>query len=661
MRDQHCDRLFNFGMRMIQEGCLPVIKSSLDNVEEGVSPEIHSQFLYKVLQEKFPLEAFFKEMSKAKKTKQSILPWVHCSLSQKVPCSLSLEVISPHRINAFKFLFELVSQWLVPGKQLNVALVYGVDFYFPSIKNQLYTFCKIIVDSDIREDLTIIQNNIPFLKTEIKLGLQSSYYARRILESKGLSQEEKTARLQEYIALLTKRFPGAFDLDLISEMQHYMVIWKDKFKEVRQVRHLVRIICLHYMYRKWIREAIQAFRGKRYLSLKINRVWLKSADKRRKVLSITVGVNLFKEKEVFQKRHLLAAIHACLPDATYVEDSFFSNYTGNEGICTLYLEVEKNHGEFTEQELVLLRRELPGDLKDRIEYPIHPVFMPRNDEEIMRNILALSHQVKFVRDIPQVVISFEEQTGEHLFFTLILVRVLKAKDKPLQEVLSNSASQIHFIHERSKNIGLIRKKYVKEAQVFRLRLSKEKYLRKDHSIDLLMARQYILGEIVRIIGDVRDFNGGMIDKQSELLEELRELLGSELKYRDLLLDKFFCSLLPIGIKATINPQVIKKLFLMLVESIEMTLLNSRGYHFTGMQDPDYVYVMIKEERHCIKEHYLGILAKQGISTAHIISSHILEQGISYSGYIYPCNDEASQKQFLQVFHQLLQEAYTPVN
>ena len=295
---------------MIQEGCLPVIKSCLDNVEEDLDPAIHGQFIYGILKNKFPLETFLEEAKGGKKSPQPILPWVNRYLSEKIPGVFSLDVIFPHRSNAFKFLFELLSQWVVPGKQLNVALVYAVDFYFPSMNNQLYTFCKIVIDIDSREDLTIIQNNLPFLEKEIKLGVQSSFYARRILESKGLSSEEKTARLQEYIARLTKRFPKFFDLDLISEMQHYLVIWKDEFKEARQIRHLVRVISLHYLFRKWIREAVMAFKGKRHLSLKINRAYLKGPEPK-KVLSIVVGVNLLKEKEVFQKRHLLAAIQAC--------------------------------------------------------------------------------------------------------------------------------------------------------------------------------------------------------------------------------------------------------------------------------------------------------------------------------------------------------------
>ena len=58
-----------------------------------------------------------------------------------------------------------------------------------------------------------------------------------------------------------------------------------------------------------------------------------------------------------------------------------------------------------------------------------PVFMPRNEEEIMRNIVSLSDQIKYLRDIPQVFITFDEQTTANLFFTIIMVRLLKGEEK----------------------------------------------------------------------------------------------------------------------------------------------------------------------------------------------------------------------------------------
>ena len=119
---------------------------------------------------------------------------------------------------------------------------------------------------------------------------------------------------------------------------------------------------------------------------------------------------------MFDKTHLLKAIQNYIPSAQAVENSFFANRRGSEHICTLYLELEKINGdEFTGNEIRMLRQELPNDLKDRIEHLMHPVFMTRNEEEIIRNILSLSNQIKFLRDIPQVFISFDEQTHADFF------------------------------------------------------------------------------------------------------------------------------------------------------------------------------------------------------------------------------------------------------
>ncbi len=639
---------------MIEETYLPLIKTCFVSNNDNSNSSIHSKLIYTLLKKTLPTHLFISEDNLLKNTEnqkksfQSILPFLSYKIDSKIPGSLSLYVIHKYRSNAFKFFFELVSRWLVPGKRLNVVLVYAVDFYFPALSEDLYTLCEIIIDVDNARDLVAIQNHLPILETEVKLGLESSYYARRILESKGLSTEEKTALIHEYIANLIQKFPKHFDLDLLSEMQHFMVICRDDFKSFRHSRHLMRIISIQYLFRKWLREAVMVFPGKRHLSLKISRANLADRKGTKKVLFIIVGVNLFKEKEVFQKKHLLKAIQNYLPSAVYVENSFYSNYTGNEGICILYMEIEKKTGEeFSEQEITLLRLELPNDLKDRIELPMHPIFMPRNEEEIMRNILALSHQIKFVRDIPQITISFDEQTGEHLFFTVILVRVLKSTAKPIQELFMSSDTKISYIHDRSKNIGLIRKKHIKEANVFHLKLSKENFLRKDHSIDLFKARQFIISEIVRLVGEIRDFNGGMIAKQTELLCAVRESLGNEFKYSELLLENFFCSLLPIGAKAVIRSKVLKKLFTMLVEALDTTLLDNCGYLFNTAQDSEHVYIMIKEERSFLKEKINPLFVKMGISPSHIVQSHVIEQGISYLGVIYYCTDVSRQENFLQ--------------
>ena len=58
--------------------------------------------------------------------------------------------------------------------------------------------------------------------------------------------------------------------------------------------------------------------------------------------------------------------------------------------------------------------------------------MPRNEEEVMRNIITLSNQLRLSRDLPQVIINFEEQSSKQLSFTVIWLRVLKPADLPIK-------------------------------------------------------------------------------------------------------------------------------------------------------------------------------------------------------------------------------------
>ena len=87
------------------------------------------------------------------------------------------------------------------------------------------------------------------------------------------------------------------------------------------------------------------------------------------------------------------------------------------------------------------------------------------------------------------------------------------------------------------------KKHRKEASVHRVKVPKEQFLRRDHSIDLYKARQTVVSEISRVVGEIRDYNGGMISKQNELLCSVKRLLGDMKNSDELLLENFFYSYL----------------------------------------------------------------------------------------------------------------------
>lgn len=645
---------------MFQEGYIPKVATAFDCAEENVNNPFYCQTIYNVLKKILPRDIFlYPEADEDFRADQrerfhALLPLVNYTLSDKVPANLSFYVVYKYRSKAFKFFFEMISHWLLPGKRLNVVMVYAADFKFPEIGEDLYTLCEVVLHVESKEDLEEIKRNLPVMEIEARLGVESNYYARRILEIRGIGVDEKMAMVQELVATLVHKRPHFFDGDILSEMQHLLVICREDFKEERTSRHLTRIIAIHYFFRKRVREAVKQAPEKRHLYLKIFRGQVRTLEGPKHILGFIVAVNFLKEKEVFEKRHLLKAIQNYIPGAQAIENSFFESRRGLESVCTLYIEIEKSSGEeFTEEEIRALRRALPLDLKGRIEHLMHPVFMPRNEEEIMRNILSLGNQIRFLRDIPQVIVSFDEQTHTGLFFTVILTRVTKPGAASIEELFRNASSPYYYSHDRTKIVGNLRKIYLKEATVFRIKLPKEPFLRRDNSIDLYKARQRVIEELSNVLGDVRDFNGGMISKQNELLSQLRHLLGDSAQYNELLLENFFYSLTPVAVRTLMEPHALKNLFQMLLEAVECGLALGEGYSIKMRHDPEFVYIMIKARNRAVREELSRIFSMLQVTSPDLARSYVKVFDSSYVGYIYRCDEPLTQRQFIQTIHNII--------
>lgn len=577
----------------------------------------------------------------------SLIPLITSKHSAEYPSNISFFVMYKYRPDAFKFFFEMISRWLIPGKRLNVLLFYAVDFIFPDLSGDVYTICEVSIHPSSNEELDEIQRNLPIIESELSMGVLSAYHARRILEIKGLSNDEKTAMIQEYIAFMIARRPREFSNDLFTDMQHVLVMCRDDFKSARTVRHLSRIICIQYLLRGFLRDALKSASEKRHLFLKIFKAKVrKSAEPPKYVLGMIVAVNFLREKEIFDETHLIKAISNYIPSARAVENSFFFNRRGNEPICTLYLEIVKADGtNFTGEEMQLLRRELPADLEGRIEHLVHPVFMPRNEEEIMRNILTLGQQIKYLRDVPQLLITFDEQTHHMLHFTVAIVRVARPESLPIQEMFKKADTFLEYTNDRCKTIGYIRRKYRKEATVFRAKVPKEAFLRRDHSVDLYKARQAVVSEISNVIGEVRDYNGGMISKQNELLNRVRELLKDHRKYNDFILENFFFSLNPVIMRTVLEPEALQKLFMMLLEAISDGVSHEERYSMKIRAEPNFVFVMVASEDRKIDDKLARDLSSMKLPSTAMASSAVTLKDTLYLGYIYRCDDPQKQRQF----------------
>src|SRR3989344_1881783 len=523
-----------------------------------------------------------------------MLPLITWSELNKAPCALSVLLLCKYRLNACNFFYDMVSRWLLPQKRVNVELFFASDVRLPHLSDDLLSVAEVVVHLKSAHDVEEVRRNLHAVETEIRLGVVSNYHARRILEFKGLSTDGKTAMIQEKIGSLIQSHSKDFDQGIFSQMQHFLVTCREDFKTMRDYHHISRIISNLYSIRKVLKQNVAVFPTKRHVSLKFFKTMLTPpAQKEKPVLGILAGLNFLQEHEVFETGHLLTAVQRHVPGVRLVEGSLFVDRS-EKTLQTIYLEIEKNDRvDFSLDEVNTLRKEMPDQIKEHIEQLTHPIFMPRNEEEVLRNIMSLSRQLRFVHDIPQVIISFDEQKGSELCFTVLLLRVHAEESQSVQDLFAPKKTALKFTVDRVRKVGLMRRKYAKEASVFRTVIPGSRFLRSEHSVDLYKAREYILSELTKVVGEVRDYNGGMIYKQNESLSALKASLGRIGEQNDLLLEKFFHALMPMEMRSVLETDPLKQLFLLLTQAMKADFRHKRkNGDWLFKQDPKRLFAIL---------------------------------------------------------------------
>jgi hypothetical protein len=278
--------------------------------------------------------------------------------------------------------------------------------------------------------------------------------------------------------------------------------------------------------------------------------------------------------------------------------------------------VRKNLPELLEK----LQRNLPYPLARQTDNIVHPIFMPRNEEE----------EIKYVRDIPQVSIHYDKQTDIGLSFTVIISRLLKKPSRPLHELIKNSSIKMNI--EQVRVMGYLKQKHPKESAIIRVTLDKEPFFRADQSVDLLRARQKIVSELNLCLGDFRDFNGGMILKQDESLNLLRqefELLPRDLEF---ILQNYFYSLRPAIMQTVYESQLLKKHFDLLSKAVKTDFTNKRYQMYTDRSDKFFICFIAAPDA-SFKERVLSATAKLKLNSRELTSCCLEFGSVSLLGFI----------------------------
>jgi len=580
-----------------------------------------------------------------------MLPLICWSDLNKAPCALSVLLLCKYRLNACNFFYDMVSRWLLPQKRVNVELFFASDVRLPNLSEDLLSVAEVVVHLKSAQDVEEARRNLHAVETEIRLGVVSNYHARRILEFKGLSTDGKTAMIQEKIGSLIQSHSKDYDQGIFSQMQHFLVTCREDFKISRDYHHISRVISNLYSVRKLLKQNIQVFPTKRHINLKFLKTRLTPpAQKEKPVLGIVAGLNFLREHELFETGHLLKAIQQDIPDVRLVDGSAFVD-KAETTLHTIYLEIEKSDGsDFDLDEVNLLRTALPEKIKGHIEQLTHPIFMPRNEEEVLRNIMSLSRQLRFVNDIPQVIISFDEQKGSELCFTVILLRIKGESDPNVQELFAAKKTDMKYIPDRVRHVGQIRRKS-KEATVFRTLVPGHPFLRPDHTVDFYKAREYVIKEISRIIGEVRDYNGGMIYKQSESLNALKGSLGRIADQHNILLEKFFYSLAPMEMRSILENDPLKHFFLLLLQAMKTDQRRKEG-DWLFKQDAKRVFAVIPLMDGHQKKKLAQTIASLAIPAHKMVSFSLEMHESSYAGYLFLTEEIEEQNKFLKALGSL---------
>jgi hypothetical protein len=580
-----------------------------------------------------------------------------------------------------RYVSETFSHWLVPSKRLDSAGTLSIDFKFKRQSDKRYYFHQEFFRFSHASDLSAALSNIPHLIEQVRLNILAVYHARYISSMKSLtheqrnliiqenlfslispnlktdrtvfdqmhqfllklSEDEKVDQVKKTIANLVNSRPQNFDQNVFSEMTAFTTHFSNHFVTIRDPRQISRVIAFHYLFKKSLLYAIKNAPDERHLSFKLMKTQLTGSEP---VVAILTGMNLLKETERFDKKHLMGAIQSCLPQVTAVADSFIVDRR-EEKIRIFYLEIQKpNQQPFSLPEIRLLQRDLPRLLKRQVENVVHPIFMPRNEEEVLRNIVLLSKQIKFLRDLPHLTIHYEKQTDSEISFLIVLVRLLRENELPFKELLKNAELGLHVAVDEVRSAGSLKRRYPKEAVIFRVILDKTSFFRKDYSLDLKRARQKVGAELRQLLGEFRDYNGGMIHKQDEALEQLRKTIGISASDHEILLENFFYSLRP-GIMQTVHPpETLKILFNLLLESLrdDLTL---KGFSLKVAAEGKYFFTMIAAAAPTFREEILSAVAKLKIPSYDLTSTFLHVQEFATIGFILRTDEPERRLQLQQ--------------
>ncbi len=400
------------------------------------------------------------------------------------------------------------------------------------------------------------------------------------------------------------RFPQVVDNSLINDLLLFYLLAPKEFLDHRNPTHLFRLVLsIHIMQKKLLRSEIvspnQRDQKVRWISTNL---MFPFASK--PVLGCLIGINLVGRYELFDEENILLALQKHLPQLRLVKESSYAHNSQRGTLKTFYLEIEKKDGApFSSLEERLLKSNLEEKFKSSIQTLSPSIFMRVNEEEVYKHILVLSQEIQSLKDLPQAYIMFDQQTGKEIVFRISLVYIAPIHKFSLKERFFDCT----FVSERSLPVRLLDGHPI-QAHIFRLCLPRDpSLLRSDGSLDFYSARRKVGTLMTAAIGEFRDYNGGILIKQQELLDALKADFSEVAEHDRELMESFFYAITPLEKQVLLIPQVLSKLFRHFLEIYRDRLPHCTPYTLKIHHEEQNVFIVVRSSHSGLNEIFSELL------------------------------------------------------
>ncbi|NGX61084.1 MAG: Oligopeptide-binding protein OppA [Chlamydiae bacterium] len=405
-----------------------------------------------------------------------------------------------------------------------------------------------------------------------------------------------------------------------------------EFRSTHSKQHLTKILAAFARFEYKIQEEKRNFPHRRALRCRL----LKTVAQGSNTIGILIVLHLQHYSEFLTQEHVLRAINRILSGVKSNGKASYSYRDIPNEISYIYLEIDKTRGRgFSPLEEAQLQKNLVKELHESIESLSPSLFLVRNEEEIFRTIIQISREIITIQDIPQVSISFQEQTGNgFLKFSVVIVRAQKEGALPLKSFTSQLPRTVRFVPEMISNLGTLKKPYFKEANVFSLEVEGSLFIRKNSSIDLRAAREYVSKALGLMIREYRDYNGGLYLKQNEQLKEIKQILGEHENNNKVLMESLFYSFSPTLFQTFILPEAGKGCTSLFLKAIETPLSGNLPFILLKDEQKKYSLVVIKSSHEEVSHFLTKEVANFPYSPSRFgyVTQYI--DGMYYIGLLY---------------------------